>query len=223
MDVTSENIRTICLELGADLVGIASIDRFSDAPLGFHPCDILSDCKTVIVLACRLPHDALNADAATYTLIRNQMVEKMDNLATSAAAGLKTKGLSAKPILSVQSQLHNGKYYGPISLKHAAVLAGLGQMGKNTLLINENLGNMLWLSAVLINAAITPDATADYQVCNSSCNLCLEACPVSALEPGQIQQLNCFKHAFKFPDGKLQLQCWSCRKICPYKFGIKRE
>jgi epoxyqueuosine reductase QueG len=52
---------------------------------------------------------------------------------------------------------------------HTAVRAGLGQMGKNTLLINDQLGNMLWLGAVLVAKELEPDLIADYQACIPGC------------------------------------------------------
>jgi len=50
-------------------------------------------------------------------------------------------------------------------LKHAAVRAGLGRMGKNTLLVNDRLGNMLWLGAILIDQELAEDALANYDAC----------------------------------------------------------
>ncbi len=41
--------------LGADLCGIASIDRFANAPKGYHPLDVFTACKSVISLRYRYP------------------------------------------------------------------------------------------------------------------------------------------------------------------------
>ncbi|SHJ65118.1 hypothetical protein SAMN02745975_02564 [Geosporobacter subterraneus DSM 17957] len=48
-------IKEIILNLGADVCGVANIDRFSEAPAGFHPRNIFSDCKSVIVFGIVLP------------------------------------------------------------------------------------------------------------------------------------------------------------------------
>lgn len=37
-------IKKIMYTLGADLCGVASIDRFDGAPKGFHPLDVMSSC-----------------------------------------------------------------------------------------------------------------------------------------------------------------------------------
>ena len=44
----SKRIKEIMFALGADLCGIASIDRFDNAPKGYHPLDVLPTCKSVI-------------------------------------------------------------------------------------------------------------------------------------------------------------------------------
>lgn len=41
-------VKEIMKSLGADLCGIASIDRFANAPEGYHPLDVFPLCKSVI-------------------------------------------------------------------------------------------------------------------------------------------------------------------------------
>ena len=48
----SKRIKEIMFALGADLCGIASIDRFDNAPKGYHPLDVLPTCKSVISFGC---------------------------------------------------------------------------------------------------------------------------------------------------------------------------
>ncbi|MDF2520381.1 MAG: iron-sulfur cluster-binding protein, partial [Clostridia bacterium] len=48
-------IKELVLNLGADVCGIANIDRFSEAPAGFNPRDIFPYCKSVIVFGIALP------------------------------------------------------------------------------------------------------------------------------------------------------------------------
>jgi epoxyqueuosine reductase len=52
----SGTIKEIAQNLGTDLCGIASIERFEKAPLGYRPQDLFPDVKSVIVFAKRLPH-----------------------------------------------------------------------------------------------------------------------------------------------------------------------
>ena len=53
--MNSEEVKELFFSLDADLCGIASIDRFEDAPSGYHPLDVLPSCKSVISFACRFP------------------------------------------------------------------------------------------------------------------------------------------------------------------------
>lgn len=53
--IKASEIKKIVLDFGADLCGIASIDRFKNAPEGFRPTDLYPDTKSVIVFAKKLP------------------------------------------------------------------------------------------------------------------------------------------------------------------------
>ena len=46
--IDSRQVKQVMFSLGADLCGIASIDRFGDAPKGYHPLDVMPSCKSVI-------------------------------------------------------------------------------------------------------------------------------------------------------------------------------
>lgn len=57
MEITKKEIKERLYELGADLCGIAGVDRFGEAPEGYHPLDVLPSCQSVIVFACRFRRD----------------------------------------------------------------------------------------------------------------------------------------------------------------------
>lgn len=214
------DIKAMCRRLGADLTGIASSNHFTDAPQGYHPMDVLSTCRSVVVMACIFPEDSLSLDAVAYTHTRNAMVEKMDKLTGSVAGSISALGFRAYPIKSIAAALDHDRYRGPISLKHAAVLAGLGKIGKNTLLVNETFGNMIWLGAVVTDLPLESDHPAPYEVCPDTCQHCVEECPVSALGNDAMKQMTCFRHAFRVMEGQLEIHCWKCRQICPHHQGI---
>ena len=75
-----------------------------------------------------------------------------------------------------------------LSLRHAGYLAGLGNLGKNTLLINEKFGNMIQLGAVLINTELKGDEIAEYEACLPDCQICLDSCPQGALDGITVNQ-----------------------------------
>jgi epoxyqueuosine reductase len=227
MDITAKNIKGIVLERGADLCGIAPVSRFKEAPTGFHPRDLYSDCESVVVFAAHFPLSTLKTRSPSpYTFMRNRMVEKLDEISYALCEAMENNGLEAIPIPSASPYDYwdsdNREGRGILSLKHAGVLAGLGVMGRNTLLVNEIYGNMIWLGAVLLHISLEPDQVADYEVCKSTCKICLEACPWNALDGTTINQRLCREHSIISSEGGgWRLSCNLCRKICPNHKGLK--
>ncbi len=213
-------------DLGADLCGIASVERFEHAPVGFHPTDVLDACKSVIVLAGRFLHSTLFAKSTIpYTDVRNEMSKKMDTMSIEMAYQLENRNLIAVPINAIgpnEWDCEANKSRGIISLKHSAELAGLGRIGKNTLLINEMYGNMIWLGAVLISERLVADPMVETPYCPKKCTLCLDQCPVKALDGISINYKKCWEYAFGTHNGGgWRIKCYHCRKICPNCRGIK--
>ena len=135
--------------------------RFAHAPKGFRPYDIYPDCRSVVVFASPFPLSTFQAKANTpYTLVRNKMVEKVDWVSLNASSELETDGIVSVPIPSAEpydyGDADRTRGRGIMSLEHAAVLAGLGVLGKNTLLMNERFGNMLCLGAVPVSIDSKP-------------------------------------------------------------------
>jgi epoxyqueuosine reductase len=211
---------------GADLCGIATIDKFTDAPVGFHPVDIFPECKSVIVVGVQFPHSALTLSTKSpYTFVRNMMVRRLDEISFKLACDLETNGIPSVPIPSAEPydswdvERRHGR--GVLSLKHAGQLAGLGMIGKNTLLLNEKFGNMIWLGAVLTSAGLESDAVSTINMCPDKCRICLEACPQNALDGVTINQKLCRSRSISSTEGGgWVLLCNSCRSICPKHRGL---
>ena len=225
--ISADHVKQQAKELGADLCGISSIERFQDAPSGFHPTNIVASCKSVIVIAVRFPVSTLSVSPlAPYTLTHNILFRKIDSISFEVAANMERLGSCAVPIPASEpyhywddSRRHG---QGILSLKHAAVRAGLGHIGKNTLLVNNQLGNLLCLGAILADSQLEADPIADYQVCRPGCSLCLDACPVKALNGTAIEQRKCRSICGKYTEGGgFVYTCNSCRKICPNQQELK--
>lgn len=226
MTLTAGDIKKFSYELGADLCGIAPIERFVEAPEGFHPRDLLPECKSVIVLAKRFLHSTLNIGSTIpYSVVRNSLSARLDYMAVELSDKVEVKGFKALPVGTVGPCVWDdktGKTRGLISLKHAAVQAGLGKIGKNTLLINNNYGNMLWLTGVLVSAELEGDAVAAYEGCIPNCRLCLDACPVKAMDGVSMNQQDCWNNTFEEMGGsQVLIKCFNCRKVCPNSLGIR--
>jgi epoxyqueuosine reductase len=227
--LSSKTIKKRAIQYGADICGVAPVARFADAPKGFRPCDIYPDCKSVVVFASHFPLSTLQAKTnAPYTLVRNRMVDKLDWISFHVSGELETEGVVSVPIPSAEPYEYwdAGRNHGRgiLSLKHAGVLAGLGVFGKNTLLMNERFGNMIWLGAVLVSVDLEPDPIASYEGCTSECTLCIDSCPQHALDGITIDQKLCRERSSSYTDGGgLVLSCNICRKVCPYYKGLPKN
>ncbi|HPI92375.1 MAG TPA: epoxyqueuosine reductase [Deltaproteobacteria bacterium] len=225
--MNSEEVKGKVFRLGADICGIAPVSRFDGAPEGFHPCDVHPGCRSVVVFASRFPLGTLNARTnAPYTLVRNRMVDKVDLISFYLSDELERNGIvsvpipSAEPYDSWDQARRHGR--GILSLKHAGACAGLGVMGRNTLLINEQYGNMIWLGAVLLSVELEPDPAASYECCIDGCTVCLDACPGNALDGTTIDQKRCREQSVAYSDGGgWVLSCNLCRKVCPHHGGVR--
>jgi epoxyqueuosine reductase len=223
----SISIKEIAYSLSFDLCGIAPVDRFSGAPDGFHPNDIYKNCKSVIVFAKVIPNSSLYASSfIPYSHLGSVIIQELDNLTVKFARKLEELGIEAVPIPSDDPYEYwePDRLYGRaiLSLRHAGRLAGLGILGKNTLLINNKFGNMIQLGAILVNIDLVGDPLAKYEGCLVDCELCLNSCPKGALDGKTVNQSLCRSHSiYEHEKGYILKKCNTCRKVCPNALGIK--
>lgn len=227
MPLTSADIKAKALSLGFDLCGIASIDRFTDMPVISNPAVILPSCRSVIVVARKfLQGTTQAASTIPYTIIRNYLSRTIDEQTVDLAYYLEENGAVGLPTGAIEPCNHSSelrKTMGLISLKNAAHQAGLGVIGKNTLLITPQYGNMVWLGAVLTDAPLEPDPIIQKNPCQAQCHVCMDACPVQALDGSLfMNQAKCWDYAFGSENGgEWRVKCFQCRIRCPYSRGFR--
>ena len=226
---TSLLVKEYALNAGAAVVGIAAAKDFVSAPEGFKPVDVMEDCCSVIVLGCPVPQEAiLSDDTVGFIDIRNAVNKKVTGIANDLEKWLKRQKYKAKSVTGMSGKWveRDGvkRQVGPISLKHAAELAGLGIIGRNYLLTNPQYGNILWFGAVLTDADLASDQRIEQNFCND-CNICAEACPSGALNdyPTTFERKKCEGSMFRMVNKKWEIMCFNCRKMCPHRFGIEKK
>jgi len=227
--ITSTEIKELAKELGADVCGIATIDRFDDSPAGFHPTDVYKNTKSVISIACRIPGSSMYIDSPSpYTAIEDIALARVNQIALSLTLCLEKCGFQAIMIPSVpydywDAETMTGK--GILSLKHLGYKAGVGYIGKNSLLCNDEYGNLIKLGALITNAELVADPFIEKSLCKESCTLCIDSCPVGAIgQNAEVCQKKCREYA-EVPNkrGVEIYACHQCRKVCPNRNGIKKH
>lgn len=221
-EISSETVKMYGSDAGAIVIGIAAAEDLCSAPDGFRPADVLPECRSVIVLGVPHPKEALS-DIDEYTENRNAMLTAMTEMSKEVAKRIKADGYKTKAISATGGRWAEvggrKEHFGHISLKHAAEAAGLGVIGRNCLLTSPQYGNLLWLSAVLTDAELTPDGKIGSDMC-SGCSKCVEACPSGALDdPVSFGKKGC-SGFFAMEGGKLRIKCFLCRTVCPHCRGL---
>ncbi len=224
-----EDIRKTILDLGADVCGFASVTRFTHAPKGFHPCDSYRDCKSVIVIGIALPKGVYEVKPdLIYGHFNDMTCQNVDRIVLMAtkliedvSGGIAVPMPCDGPYEYWDSEKMEGR--GLISMRHAAVNAGIGTLGKNTLLMNAKYGNRLIVGAILTNLELQSDEYAASS-CLEGCNLCVKSCPVQALDGESVIQKLCRNNTFGTTErGFDSVVCNKCRSVCPMRFGERYQ
>lgn len=221
--ICKEELRRQIVDMGVDICGFGTVDRMNTAPEGFKPCDVLPSAKTVIAYAIAFPSATIKCTSPhPYTRVRNSISDKLNAISLDVCLYLEKAGYEAIPIPTVEDVLDEktGRYRSIVSIKHAAQAAGIGTIGRNSLLITPEYGSLVWLGAAISNVEIESDPLLE-SIC-SECDSCVKACPVDALRDAELCQKACSKYCFGEVGGIWAIKCHACRDVCPHLLGAKR-
>jgi len=199
----SSLVLTKAKELGADLVGIAGVDRLKDSPSHtlaprVPPVEVgqgkgeeepgvvhwPEDGKSVVVVAVSHPGDQPELDwwygkrppAGNKKL--EEIISKLKNWLEERYSKLEARHLAY--------QVEKGGIY----LKDAAVMAGLGCVGRNNLFISPAYGPRVRLRALMVNQELVSTGPVEFDPCSKCEKYCLKECPRGAFREVVYSQEN---------------------------------
>jgi len=90
--------------------------------------------------------------------------------------------------------------------------------GQEHPLINRELGNIIYIGAILIDVTIEPDPIVKDFACPRDCNLYIDACPVGALNGVTVIRKLCREQSIlEHARGWDIYTCSKCRQVCPLR------
>ena len=185
---------------------------------------ILPECKTILVLAMpytKTEGERLNAEfeIAAYALgddYHEVIPPKLQEIVHFI------EGQIGRPIPN--------RYYtdtGPILERELAQRAGLGWIGKNSMLINPQAGSTFLLAEILLGIEIEPDQPFISDHCGT-CTRCIDACPTDCILPNRtINSNHCISYLtienkdgipneLREKTGNWVFGCDICQQVCPW-------
>ncbi len=213
MDAFTRKIIDRLLEWGADLVGIAPVERFSEAPSGHRPTDFMPECRSVISIGLHLfqgsadvwtddPRrmDGTNTPYLFYgygltnlesSRIVNRMAKILEYRGHKSLCFLPTWFTSMGKYF--EDSLPSRKMMAEFSHRHAAVAAGLAEFGWNGLAMTPEFGAMQRFNTILTDAQLEPTPLYDGPaICRrEECGTkCVQNCPAKAYSEEEVQKMN---------------------------------
>lgn len=227
----SKKVKQIAKSLGADLVGIASMDRFEGAPPQMDPRFIMPRAKSMVVFAFRIYRGSLrgieegthmsNYPSMGYGGINNIY---MPIFVMNFSRIFEDEGYECIPFGYHDYWRPIDAYHGPESyrggkplsrpvapgkpapdvmphMRIAAYLAGLGEIGYSNVFLTPEFGPRQRLGMVMTEMELEPDPIYEGPPLCNRCMACVRDCPGDAISATETVKVNLAGHTVEM--GKL--------------------
>ena len=201
-------VKQMAIDLGADLVGIASADTLNAFPPDPRwpqtPERITPYCRSVIVIALAIPVAVFRTKLSITVQYMDQAVlRRLDKVCHRLARKLEQHGWPSFITMGQETDLSmkNGSY-GRLSTRHLGVEAGMGTLGLDVNILTPEYGPRIYLTGVLTELELEAGAPMTEQVCiGESCSRCLHSCPTDAVLHFGLDKRDCAQAAQEFGYG----------------------
>ena len=201
MKITAQDIKAAAKRMGADLVGIGSIDRWSTAPIQMDPKQIMPRAKSVITLGFRVLRGSLRGiEEGTYFSNYSAMgyggitYLYMPMTVINLAKMIEDAGFEAVPmghqsdwraidnvgyLRNASRPVEPGKAAPDvmINLRIAAFLCGVGEIGYSKMLITPEFGPRVRVGVIITELELEPDPIIEPGTLCNRCMACVRECP----------------------------------------------
>ncbi len=224
--LSSQQVKEYALSCGADIVGIASMDRWEGAPKQSDPRFIAPDAKSMIVMGFRIPRGSLRGvEEGTFWVSYcsmgyaaiNHVLQPM--VLWQVTAMLEDCGYEACPVPnnfpwtnnSGESGEPNLAFSMPVSpekpapdvflhMRIAAYAAGMGEIGWSKMFLSPKFGPRQRLAAIITDAPLEPDPIYEGPALCDRCMLCVKGCTGDAIPTDKSVKINVAGHEVEWGD-----------------------
>ena len=201
--MTREEVEGFAQEAGADVFGVAGIERFEELPPEKHPSTIFPETKSVIVLGRRIPRGTLRGveegtNFGNYYGFGNSMLDNHFTSLTTFQVSefIEDNGWEAIPLPNLPPEVPPmGVRVKPgapepnvmLDLDDAAVRAGVGEIGYSGVLLTPRFGPRQRIQAILTDAPLEPTPMLEEEICPREG--CQAVCPLNAMGGERIVEI----------------------------------